>query len=442
MMMNLSDKLEVSNNRLTRFFPLRTKDERKEPNWSSILGMVIGDIYQKELVQNDLSVYQDLCEIEFKQRLDDFEFWPVIKAMYFDSQSILEVAPEFLLFKAGETEDNKHNQRIGEMFINLAGGPISVGFSPMRLNFMEQVLLDVLNEHSLKTKSMARHGKMAEIPFLPFLTNKYKEDLAFLGTKPSYLLDCFESFLRLYGFLYASQLAHNLMKWSDGEPKPCANYMILDTEKASGERHYLKEAGYKQLHKHAHRIFPYLSMSEMLQSGCTDTVPLWLLMQQLAELNGAEKQDALNRLSDFANNFKTDRNINNFDLSAGSSAEHVLRQILRMALIQFESGREREGINANFVKATLKHLCSDFIQQRGAAGSVLVLNQDYLLLLTNLVIGNKESLRLNELIRGFNQRGVFFDKQSQAEIVQFYERIGNVERMSDSGDAVYVRKTV
>ncbi|MFP2227909.1 DNA phosphorothioation-dependent restriction protein DptG, partial [Escherichia coli] len=24
----------------------------------------------------------------------------------------------------------------------------------------------------------------------------------------------------------------------------------------------------------------------------------------------------------------------------------------------------------------------------------------------------------------------------------FYERMGNVERMSDSGDAVYVRKTV
>ncbi|MQK80561.1 DNA phosphorothioation-dependent restriction protein DptG, partial [Escherichia coli] len=27
-------------------------------------------------------------------------------------------------------------------------------------------------------------------------------------------------------------------------------------------------------------------------------------------------------------------------------------------------------------------------------------------------------------------------------LVAFYERMGNVERMSDSGDAVYVRKTV
>lgn len=440
--MNLSSNLVVSKNRLTQYFPLRTKDERKEPDWSSILGMVVGEIYQKELVHSDLSAYQSLCEVEFKRRLDDPEFWSVIKSMYFDSRSILEVAPEFLLFKASETEDNKHNQRIGNMFIDLMGGPISVDFNPMRLNFIEQVLFDVFNEQSLKAKSKEKYTKNAEVPFLPFLTETYKQDLSFLGTKPRYLLDCFESFLRLYGFLYASQLAHNLMKWSEGEPKPCANYMILDTEKASGERHYLKEAGYKQLHKHAHRIFPYLSLSEMLQSGCKEIIPLWQLRQQLAELNGAEKQDVLGRLYVFANEFKKDRNIKDFDVRSEVSPEDALRQILRLASIQFESGREREGINPNYVKATLKHLCSDFIQQRGAAGSVLVLNQDYLLLLTNLVIGNKESLRLNELIRGFNQRGVFFDKQSQAEIVQFYERIGNVERMSDSGDAVYVRKTV
>ncbi|MER0461339.1 DNA phosphorothioation-dependent restriction protein DptG [Aeromonas caviae] len=28
------------------------------------------------------------------------------------------------------------------------------------------------------------------------------------------------------------------------------------------------------------------------------------------------------------------------------------------------------------------------------------------------------------------------------QLVSFYERMGNVERMSDSGDAVYVRKTL
>lgn len=87
-------------------------------------------------------------------------------------------------------------------------------------------------------------------------------------------------------------------------------------------------------------------------------------------------------------------------------------------------------------------ICTDFIQVRGRAGKVLVLNQDRLLLLTNLTVGKNDKLRLHELLRGFEQRGFYLDNQSAQTLVAFYERMGNVERMSDSGDAVYVRKTV
>ncbi|MBL4575131.1 MAG: DNA phosphorothioation-dependent restriction protein DptG, partial [Opitutaceae bacterium] len=85
---------------------------------------------------------------------------------------------------------------------------------------------------------------------------------------------------------------------------------------------------------------------------------------------------------------------------------------------------------------------SHFIQSRGRAGKVLVINQDYLLLLTNISIGGSSKLRFHELLEAFKKRGVFFDKRSEQALIQFYERIGNVERMSDSGEAVYVCKTI
>ena len=47
-----------------------------------------------------------------------------------------------------------------------------------------------------------------------------------------------------------------------------------------------------------------------------------------------------------------------------------------------------------------------------------------------------------ELLEEFKSRGVYFDKKTQQSLIGFYERVGNVERMSDSGDAVYVRKTI
>ena len=82
------------------------------------------------------------------------------------------------------------------------------------------------------------------------------------------------------------------------------------------------------------------------------------------------------------------------------------------------------------------------MQRRGRAGRVLVLNQDHLLLLANIAIGKQEKLRFQELIVEFRKRGIYLDKQTEIELIKFFERIGNIEKMSDSGDAVYVRKTI
>ncbi|MPN63723.1 hypothetical protein SDC9_211489 [bioreactor metagenome] len=58
------------------------------------------------------------------------------------------------------------------------------------------------------------------------------------------------------------------------------------------------------------------------------------------------------------------------------------------------------------------------------------------------MIGQREKLRLYDVIRELEFRGIFFDKESRKALVSFYERLGNVEKMSDSGDAIYVKKTI
>ena len=123
--------------------------------------------------------------------------------------------------------------------------------------------------------------------------------------------------------------------------------------------------------------------------------------------------------------------------------EQVFRQIEEVAIEQFEDSKtERASVNKNYVKELEDKICSDFIKSRGRSGRVLVLNQDYLLLMTNLAIGVRPKLRLHELLIEFEQRGFYVDNQTKQALVAFYERMGNVERMSDSGDAVYVLKTV
>ena len=119
-----------------------------------------------------------------------------------------------------------------------------------------------------------------------------------------------------------------------------------------------------------------------------------------------------------------------------------LKTLLDLSLMQFAKGETRAAAQGKFVKTTELELCSVFVRSRGRVGKVLVMNQDYLSLLTNLAIGNNQRLRFHELLDEFRARGVYFDKKTQQALIDFYERVGNVERMSDSGDAVYVRKTI
>ena len=439
MSMYLSEKLEVKDNKLQTYFPFRTKDERKKVDWDLVLGKVVSNVYRKELLDDSFDNFTLLCQQKFEKKLDDNDFWSVIKIMYFDSQEALKIAPEFLLFSTTDINENQINKRIAEMFRNMLGETAILQLEGDKLNFIERSIFEILNNDGLKAeKEVTKQRKpIKEAPFLPYITTALQNDLRFLASKPSYLLANFKNFLKLYSFLYTSQLAHNLKTWREAKVAPKPNYFILDTEKACKERRYVRDFGCKELMNNIELIFPFLNMSQLLQNKETLQQPLWTLVEALDE-----SSDTTNRLNVFAKEFAKDRNTKLVPEDKETTIE-AIAQLLELSIVQFKTGnKNKDNINLDYVKAIKIHLCEDFIQNRGSAGSTLVLNQDYLILLTNIAIGSKENLRLHDLLKEFELRGVFFDNQSRQELVQFYERIGNVERMSDSGDAVYVSKTI
>ena len=249
-------------------------------------------------------------------------------------------------------------------------------------------------------------------------------------------MSVFKDFLRLYTFLYTSQLAINIKDWRAGEPKAKPMYFILDNEKASDERTMVHEFGYKPMKYAFWSMFPYLSMNEGLQIPKEKVQPIWQVAQSVVETPATGEW-----LNDYAKAFKEQRELK-FELNDSDDPLAGLQALLNLSEKQFSRGESRHEINVQYVRTIETELCEHFIQSRGRAGRVLVFNQDYLVLLTNLAIGEQDRLRFNELIKAFESRGVFFDKQSQQVLIDFYERIGNVERMSDSGDAVYVNKTI
>lgn len=424
-------------NSLNSYLPLRNKGN--DFNWDVVVGVFLGSALRQEIKSCTLEAFMDDCHKAFENKLDDHGFWRVLEKMYFTNGAFYEVAPECLLFNAQKSNISAADERIALMYCALLDGLDLSSLLRADLNFLEQQIVDVL-----KLKIAPGGLTSKEQPYLPFLSDCFRKDLLFLSSKPKYMLSALQNFLTIYGFLYCSQLALNLREWREGIPKPKPLYFIMDNEKASSERTEIQRSGWKSFHDAADYLFPMLSMLENLQQDDKNAIkqPLW----RIAELLELEEEPApfMESIKKFAYAFKEQRKLST-DLKQGDDVLDWLDNLMKLGIDQFKKGlvdSTRHDINKNYVKELELQVGGAFIQSRGRAGRVLVLNQDNIILLTNIAIGEEEKLRFHELILAFEVRGIYFDKQSQLKLIEFYERLGNVDRMSDSGDAVYVRKTV
>lgn len=434
----IAETLKVRNNQLDSYLPLRNKNN--DFDWELVTGLVLSQALKRQIKQYEFGQFRDDCKTRLVGLLDEPGFWLVLERMYFTNQDIFKVSPLFLLFRAQYTGSGKSdlgpaNWRLGTLFSNLMGSYRFGADLQGKLNFVEKEILGVLAQR-LEQADASPFGD--EQPYLPYLAQAFQQDIAFLAAHPQYLLQELGNMLKLYAFTYCAQLALNLSSWRAGEPQRKPLFFILDTEKASSERAKVQNYGYKLFSRESEHLFPILSALEVLQKEGRKR-PLWQVYLDVQ--NYPEQANVLQQLNDYLRDFIANRELT--EHAPAMDIEGAFEQLLAVAVEQFRDEKtERADVNKKYIKELESQICADFIQSRGRAGRVLVLNQDQLLLLTNLAIGQREKLRLHELMAAFEQRGFYLDNQSRQSLVAFFERMGNVERMSDSGDAVYVRKTV
>tara|TARA_R110001583_G_scaffold195024_2_gene368556 strand:+ start:8233 stop:9615 length:1383 start_codon:yes stop_codon:yes gene_type:complete len=451
--------LKPGNNVLTSYFPARTGNNEGDFDWGVAKAVVVRNLYRKQLnakfsknlsgepgnkESSAINAFRKICRTDFEERLDETKLWEYLDEMYFSDEAIYDVAPEALLFKLAPLTGNSPQHRLADMFSSLMRGLYIDKPVEEDCNFLEQQVVkslrsdEVLSDFNGGRKTLSKG--VNEKAYLPFLTERFRSDLQFLASHPKHLIDQLENLLKLYGYLYTAQLALNI-KGLDCEPTAKPLYFIMENETASRERTDLVRKGHQTVSRLLVNIFPYLSMSEGLQEVSREDnehrLPLWKLAQSLTENDS-------NKLRDYAEEFAKNRNeslLFNFPYDKDNTEpRYWLDALLELAVKQFDKGTTRSAAQSKFVKATEDELCSTFVKARGQVGKVLVMNQDYIALITNIAIGSKDKLRFHELLTEFNSRGIYFDKQSQQALIRFYERVGNVERMSDSGEAVYVRK--
>ena len=434
--MPLADKFKPQDNSAAVYFPIAARsDKSNEFDWEIVNRFFVGELFSISANDKKLAQFQLRCKEHFLNKLSDPAMWDVVEKIYFSKRGIKNIAPEMQIFSGSWAEDANPApaNRIVNVLMTLLG---TLHLKPpvdAKLNFIEKEIRTAFQAEFKPEKSTVKGS--TSIPYLPPLAEVLSTDLHYLLSKQHYFLAHLTHLLRFYVFIYTCQMALSINGWKDGEPQKLKDcYFILDNEKASKERSMLRERGWKQVEKGIESLFPVLAMNESLQNKEKGIVPLWALYLNLTD-------DVVSRLIEYAVDFAKNRNLN-FDPANITSLDEALLSLLDLSKRQFYKGETRSAAGNKFIDFTKSALCSNFTRTRGSAGKVFVIDQEYLLLLTNLAIGEQGKLRLHELIIEFQKRGVFFDRESQTALVEFYERLGNVERLSDSGDAVYVKATI
>lgn len=422
-----------SKNEIKNFYPFTTKDDRfdKQYSFDEIIGLFISFISSKKVQELDIELFKEKCLDVYSQYIDDKEAFTLLEELYFKDDKI---NVDSLLVKQTFLPKNR-SRKVFEIFKEFINAKqVNVSFES-NSNFLEQIILEQLKE--FKTDS----NKSSNTSYLPFLEEYFQKDLEFLNSNRHYFSKNLESFLELYLFIYCSQLALNLQPIENALSMPSSKelYFILNNETASNERKKVLELGYKKLYDKAKYIFPYMSLLSVFSKVLNnDNLKLY-------EIEEIFDNGDIDLLKEFHLKFRETKKLPlDSCLIEGKTIRDIMTNIFNSSFEQFKEGNKVDRKNAldKYHKAFEKQVASPFIINRGRAGKVLVLDQDRLILLTNISIGEKKKIRFQELLNEFSKRGIYFDIKSQAELINVYEKVGNIERKSDSGDAVYVKTTI
>ncbi|MCW8356852.1 DNA phosphorothioation-dependent restriction protein DptG [Marinomonas pontica] len=404
--------------------PQTLKDHKLD--WDRVYQSLIEDLFQLSLGERDREQLKEEVLESFRNSRDTRELVDVFDELYLSTNAINNITPLAYLVSNKETLTSRTKTMI-KIVQGLLISPLSEKLISSGNNPLESLLIEKIQQ-LCKTKTFNE----GSITYLPFLAEAFSKDIKTLTKNPSYFLSELEGFINIYTFLYLTQLTKHLCIPSNRYTTPTAKplYFILETERASKERHECNQYGYDHLFSKTNGIalylFPYLGYFSQLSQE-----PSWKL------INSSDFFPKVNQLNQCIGQLFDEGYRHEDSLQAAvNSGLNLQKQIFEKT--------SRKDANKKVVEIFEKKFAAEFITDRKAAGKYFVLNSNMLLLLTNLIIsGSLESqLLIDDVIEGFKERGIWLDIMSKKALLKFYENVGNIEKLSDSGDAVYVKTTI
>ena len=399
--------------------------EKQRLDWPSVHKSIIEKSFNTQCELNSWPEIQSKLSEYFSHNRETRELTRVINEIYLSSTGLKNITP--LAYLVCDKKSNARTNSMENIFTGLLSSSGGSEVQDEGNNLLEKLVIE-----ALKGNCVANDNTNSKKAYIPFLSELFTKDIEELKSSTSWFVDEFENLVELYSFLYIAHLSISLgvPRLQHEIPKSQPLYFILENETASKDRYECNTHGYNYIFSkttgHAKKIFPYLGYLNWITE-----LPLWELLQE----DSPSLVQSINRLNSNISRLFNEPYQEAFDYkSAVKKGLDIQHRVIMKT--------DRKSANEKVVNVFHDVFSRNFITNRRSAGSYFELKSSTLMLLTNLVIGKGNKLLIDDVVEAFKERGIWLDISSKNALLKFYESVGNCEKLSDSGDAVYVKSTI
>ncbi|MEK4524759.1 DNA phosphorothioation-dependent restriction protein DptG [Paenibacillus sp. FSL H8-0104] len=428
--------------------PYNTKFKEVQFNLKEVVSEFLRLVGQKKISSEtnpEQLIETVLKSIEFKDINQKNEFKQMIKTLFIDENNQLFLFHPLTLYYINTVENE--NRKLAEFLYAVLWN----GRAAWEINKDEHQTDDLMSSLIFKALPELKSEESQSQKFsalIPEISELFAIDFEWLSTKQDLFTQQFEKLLSYYYFFYVTQLSRrNEALFATYEKSVVPIYFTFEEEEKLSKTRVSYEYGWKNIERSINRMFTHVNFLKMLNISVEETGEL-LSYHEIAEMLRSGTYEEISRIEEAIDKVieqygegLSDVKWNQMNLNPANYDLTVLNKLSTLfQMIDYQFNNSFRSKPYNEYKMWFTHFCQrTFLKSRGRSGKMLILDTDYLLFFTKVIIKDEPKIRLKKLFEQFEVRGIIYDRDTQVSIIEYFEKLNLLEKKSDSGDAIYVK---
>lgn len=435
------------NNTLFKDLPFIVKDKLVTTEFTGVVGeyarILTGQKLKEEVNEEQvLNKIGDHVQCDQGSR-EQYQLSQIVKHLYFNDQGeLVRFSNKAILYTNANTNDKKIAQFLFDVLHqDINSEEVKAIFEEDADNVLDSLMYELLPDLDQKSKY-----EQSYIGLVPYVSKMFIKDFQFLLKDK----ECFQKYLKnllsYYYFFYISQLSLKYGQMFKADYNKVEElFFTVEWEKMSKSRNGY-DFGWKKLEPHVRKLFSHSKLLEMINQDDADkhtpdeNADYRRIAEELREIKQTNFGEDIKYLIDTYKRNITDCTFEKVAYEQVYDEEILndIKYLFECIDMQFrESDRSRAytGYSNWFVEFCKKNI----LKNRRSLGYTLNLTEEDIIFLTKICIKKEEKMKLKDLFKEFEHRGIMLDQKTKQEINEYYEKLNLIEKKSDSGDAQYVK---